>query len=74
MLRNHERLGSRGLALLLASFVLASSAPLAAAPPEPDDALASPIELDSRPETDRAIEERLRAIYAELDRLIEQLT
>ena len=69
MLRNHERLGSRGLALLLASFVLASSAPLAAAPPEPDDALASPIELDSRPETDRAIEERLRAIYAELDRL-----
>jgi small conductance mechanosensitive channel len=55
------------LAALVAMAVLASSTPLAAAPPEAEPT--TPILLDAGPEADQAIERRLAAIYAEFDSL-----
>jgi small conductance mechanosensitive channel len=48
---------------------LLTSAPALAAPPESAKPPAQPIKLDTGPETDLAIEERLRALYAELESL-----
>jgi small conductance mechanosensitive channel len=56
------------LAALISACVLAS-APANAAPPEQAEPPGKPIELFSTPETDRAIEQRLSAIYAELESL-----
>ncbi|MFV8750000.1 mechanosensitive ion channel family protein [Nannocystaceae bacterium ST9] len=69
MLRSSTWPSSRWLAALAATSVLACSGPLAAAPPELDEPAATPIALDHDPAIDRAIEQRLAAIYAELDAL-----
>lgn len=56
------------LVALVATCVL-TSAPALAAPPEPAASPAKPIALEASPDTDRAIEARLQAIYAELEPL-----
>jgi small conductance mechanosensitive channel len=56
------------LAAVVVFFMLAS-VPALAAPPGKDKPPGKPIELLSTAETDRAIEQRLRAIYAELESL-----
>lgn len=67
MQRNHFH--SRAwLAVLVAGCVLASSSALAA-PAKPAEPPVKPIELHTTPETDVAIEQRLEAIYAELESL-----
>ena len=55
------------LGIVAACWLTAS--PAFAAPPEPDKPAARPIDLDAGPETDQAIEARLRAIYSELEPL-----
>lgn len=59
-------------AVLVGVFVLAgalASVPALAAPPGKDEPPGKPIQLISTPETDRAIEQRLQAIYGELESL-----
>lgn len=56
------------LALLVTAGLLAP-APAVAMPPEEPKPPGTPIELDATPQTDRAIEQRLDAIYAELESL-----
>lgn len=56
------------LAVLVTVCVLAS-APALAAPPEQTEPPARPIELRAAPEIDRVIEQRLTAIYSEMESL-----
>ncbi len=69
MLRSQTRQSPRWLAALVATLVLAFTAPLAAAPPEQPEPALGPIDLQTRPETDQAIAQRLHSIYAQLEPL-----
>lgn len=60
---------SRVWLALLVTVGLLTSAPASAMPPEEPKPPGTPIELDATPQTDRAIEQRLDAIYAELESL-----
>jgi small conductance mechanosensitive channel len=59
----------RACSIALVAASLLTSAPALAAPPESADSPTKPIDLHAGAETDRAIEARLEAIYAELDEL-----
>jgi small conductance mechanosensitive channel len=68
MIRNPNRRRLGWCAALVATCVLGSSAPLAAAPPEKQTKPPPPpIRLESGPEVDRAIEQRLEAIFSEIE-------
>jgi small-conductance mechanosensitive channel len=66
MLRNHH---SRSWLTALVTICVLAATPALAAPSEPAESPAKPIELHATPETDRAIERRIEAIYAELESL-----